>query len=467
LRVPKQAADARTGAYFAVRLSGGEYGKSVDVFVRKEASTLKIVGVEYTWPGKHIAASSEHSEKVRSRYPDLEETRKRLFDDFTTQYNKQTGFALTPERHFDSLSVSERTTFDAVTHALMKTKLSDESGASLGSALELVTGIDRISGQEYGRQGDEQFRLYVRLRKGAQETLEKCQQFSRGGENTVYHAGFPTDFRQAGKKPALQISISEDGTRADIDVDYRSSKMPEAVWNGHLSSANSDVRAGDNHTRHDKRWDGLVNWWRQIFGGVTYEEAPEGDLLGRLPPPGKITPLAPDRPMGADIAELSDAAQEFLADWLVRHKYDEAMEFISDESLTCLSISPESNLKKGTRKAMRDVLEAAGKRLAEHSSLSTVISAASSWGPNIRKVEHRYSQEFDLVEVTDSAGESSLCRNRKDRVPRGQRTEAAFGNYYATVFRLQIRSADEGALILLWKKEFGQWRIQSYDVVAK
>ncbi len=171
--------------------------------------------------------------------------------------------------------------------------------------------------------------------------------------------------------------------------------------------------------------------------------------------------------MRADIPKLSDAAQEFLTDWLVRHNYDEAMEFISDESLTCLSIAPESTIKKGTRKAMRQVLEAMGKRLGDHSSLSTVISAATAWGPNIRNLDHLYSQEFDLVEVTDSIGDSSLCRNRKERTPLGQRTEPVFGHYYATMFRFRIHSADEGALALLWKKEFGQWRIQSYDVIAK
>ena len=95
--MPQQAADAATGTYFAVRLSGGEYAKNVDVFVRKEASTLKIVGIERNWPGKRIAEPRTRGQKVRSRYPDLEEDRKKLFDDFTRQYNEKTGFALTPE----------------------------------------------------------------------------------------------------------------------------------------------------------------------------------------------------------------------------------------------------------------------------------------------------------------------------------------------------------------------------------
>ncbi len=128
--------------------------------------------------------------------------------------------------------------------------------------------------------------------------MEKSRQFARNRENTVYHVGFPVDFRQAGKVPTLQISTSEDGTEADIDVDYRSSKMPEAMWNGHLSAANSDVRAVNNFARHDKRWDGLVNWWRQTFGGVEDEKLPGSDLLTVLPPPEKLTPLTPTVPCG-------------------------------------------------------------------------------------------------------------------------------------------------------------------------
>ncbi len=51
------------------------------MFVRKEASTLKIVGIERDWPGKRIAGTSDRSDKIHSRYPDLEEDRKKLFDD--------------------------------------------------------------------------------------------------------------------------------------------------------------------------------------------------------------------------------------------------------------------------------------------------------------------------------------------------------------------------------------------------
>jgi len=60
--------------------------------------------------------------------------------------------------------------------------------------------------------------------------------------------------------PSVQISVSNDGRRADIDVDYRSSAFPEALLNGHLSSSNSDVRAGENYEGHTERWSGFRNW---------------------------------------------------------------------------------------------------------------------------------------------------------------------------------------------------------------
>ena len=43
--------------------------------------------------------------------------------------------------------------------------------------------------------------------------MEKSREFSRSRENAVYHAGFPIDFRQTGKIPTVQISMSEDGTK--------------------------------------------------------------------------------------------------------------------------------------------------------------------------------------------------------------------------------------------------------------
>jgi hypothetical protein len=51
----------------------------------------------------------------------------------------------------------------------------------------------------------------------------------------------------------------------DIDVDYRSFKFPQALVNGHLTAANSDVRTGNNLSRHDSRWAGLAGWWQDLL----------------------------------------------------------------------------------------------------------------------------------------------------------------------------------------------------------
>ena len=80
--------------------------------------------------------------------------------------------------------------------------------------------------------------------------LERSREFKRGIDNTVYHKGYPINYREQGGTPSIQVSIALDGRLADIDVDYRSSSFPVSLFNGHLSAANSDVRAGDNVERH-------------------------------------------------------------------------------------------------------------------------------------------------------------------------------------------------------------------------
>ena len=62
-----------------------------------------------------------------------------------------------------------------MTHALMKSQLTDAEGAALGTALDRIESIERIAGQYAGRGGDQQFRLYVKLKPGTREVLEKSQ----------------------------------------------------------------------------------------------------------------------------------------------------------------------------------------------------------------------------------------------------------------------------------------------------
>ena len=77
-----------------------------------------------------------------------------------------------------------------------------------------------------GASGDRQFRMYVRLKADALDRLERSREFKRGVDNTVYHKGYPINYREQGGAPSIQISIAPDQRRADIDVDYRSSGFP-------------------------------------------------------------------------------------------------------------------------------------------------------------------------------------------------------------------------------------------------
>jgi len=207
-------------------------------------------------------------------YAGLDVRRQHLVANWVARFARVTGKPVAPGPFYDNvLTVSTKTSFDAVTHALMTTPLTDKSGASLGDALALVDQVDSVRGEVDGAASDHQFRIYVRLVPGAIDTLARAQQFTRGMDNSVYHKGYPINYRAQGGAPSIQISIARDQQHSDIDVDYRSSTFPVSLLNGHLTASNSDVRAGSNFDRHLNRWSGFQNWWNSFFG-VRREQAP-------------------------------------------------------------------------------------------------------------------------------------------------------------------------------------------------
>ena len=181
-----------------------------------------------------------------------------------------------------SSASSAKTTFDAVTHALLTTPLTDASGQKFGDGLSLIERVDSVKGEVSGASGDRQFRMYVRLTANAREMLNRSREFKRGVDNTVYHKGYPINYREQRGTPSIQVSIALDGRLADVDVDYRSSVFPVSLFNGHLSAANSDVRAGDNAERHAGRWSGFQNWWRSFFGSNLERTPAEETTIPRL-----------------------------------------------------------------------------------------------------------------------------------------------------------------------------------------
>ncbi len=198
-------------------------------------------------------------------YAQLRPAQKKLIDDWYAEYNKMMQTHDNPA-DYDQLSLSTRTTFEAVTHALLTTKMTSKTGQPEGNASDLMQSIETINGKVPKARGDLQFRMYVVLKPDALQKLKDSSEFFRDRDNTVYHHGYPMNYRQDGGVPSIQVSIAKDGRHADIDVDYRSSRFPTALINGHLTAANSDVRAGNNTQRHLQRWDGLTDWWHNLFG---------------------------------------------------------------------------------------------------------------------------------------------------------------------------------------------------------
>ncbi len=178
-------------------------------------------------------------------YEGLSPAQRQLIDEWYADYNRMTGDHADP-KEYNQYSLSTRTTYEAVTHALMTTPLMDKSGKSMGTALDLVQGIEAINGKVPRARGDLQFRMYVMLKPDALQKLKDSSEFFRDRDNTVYHKGYPLNYRQDGT-PSIQFSMANDGRHADIDVDYRSSGIPKGLFNGHLTAANSDVRAGQQH----------------------------------------------------------------------------------------------------------------------------------------------------------------------------------------------------------------------------
>ena len=292
--------------------------------------------IAQTQPNQKKAATSQkpksESLELGQSYAVLRPEQKRLIDDFIRHYNTTTGSDLVAEQAYDNARLSTRTTFDAVTHALLNAKMTDAQGKSLGRAIDLVDAVDQVMGEESGVGGDLQFRLYVYLKPDALDILSRSQEFFHDKDNSVYHKGFPICYRLKKGPPSIQFSISRDHKLSDIDVDYRSSSFPKGLVNGHLSASNSDVRAGNNLDRHDRRWSGLNGWWRDVFGQFgSGGKPPKENATERL---GNI-PLNPG--VKADQG-IDKSAHDFLQSWVVGKEPNKSVAYFSRLSYPCLEV---------------------------------------------------------------------------------------------------------------------------------
>ncbi len=408
-------------------------------------------------PNQNEAASSKKTKnenlELGKSYASLRPEQKQLVDDFIHRYNATTGSNLVPEQAYNNGRLSVRTTFDAVTHALLNAKLTDAAGKSLGRAIDLVEAVDEVLGQESGVGNDRQFRLYVYLKPNAVDILSRSQEFFRDKDNTVYHAGFPVCFRLKNGPPSIQFSISRDHKLSDIDVDYRSSGFPKGLVNGHLSASNSDVRAGNNLDRHDARWSGLNGWWRDVFGqlGAGSKPSPENNTesLGHIP-------LNPG--VKADQG-IDKSAHDFLQSWVIEKQPNKSVAYFSRQSYPCLEATaqksghsaPAGMIRLRTLMLMQNFSDSIGTA----NSVADVFEPAGKWSQALKEAKNAYASEFLLVIVPADMEPDERCAPTLSEAS-GNRSKE---KYFATVFRGKQGDSRNKVMTLLWAKEGDYWKI--------
>lgn len=393
-------------------------------------------------------------------YEALKPVQKKLLDEWYADYNKLTGDHASPTE-YNQYSLSTRTTYEAVTHALMTTQLTDKSGKPMGTAIDLVQAIENINGKVTRSRGDLQFRMYVVLKPDAVATLKASQEFFRDRDNTVYHRGYPLNYRQEGT-PSIQFSMSKDGRHADIDVDYRSSGIPAGLFNGHLTAANSDVRAGNNTQIHLQRWQGLADWWRSLFGLPAAPEDTGQDLL-----PGDVPPN-PRKGEG----KLEDAVQDFLQAWLVEGKPEIAASYFSPRSFTCLTeYAPDSgrivNAGNAPYVAAHELTKIS-KAIGPVSTTQAAVQPETLTGRELKPVKQTYSATFALYGISTAVAAEYECDPNRayelQEKARAAKEQKKQGEYYASVFRLKSATGKSDALTLVWTREGKYWKVVSWEV---
>ena len=303
--------------------------------------------------------------------------------------------------------------------------------------------------------------MYVRLKPGALETLQRSRELTRGNDNTHYHIGYPLNYREDGT-PSVQFSMVPDGTRADIDVDYRSSAFPKALIDGHLTAGNSDVRAGNNLDVHNDRWSGLAGWWQNLFGlpffATTHEEeqAPAADV-----------PIYPR----AGRAAIEQAAHDFLTAWLVEGESIQAAAYLSDRAYACMALEledPESFDYGTAPLEMMARLNAVKEALGDIESVGDAVTGVRMFIPDFEVLHQEYHPQFVVYGVPPHVATQYECAStiRVGARPEHRPTTVRGFKYFATTFLLNGRtdSAGSATLGLLWTKEEGYWRVVSYVV---
>jgi len=301
------------------------------------------------------------------------------------------------------------------------------------------------------------------MKPGAQDVLNRSREFRRTADNTIFHKGYPTSYRQEGY-PSVQFSLTSDGGRADIDVDYRSSSFPAALVNGHLTAANSDVRAG-NYERHNGRWSGLVNWWdgfvSALFAANVNVPEDAGRSFPALPRAGTKT--------------IDVAVDDFLNSWLVEGAPNLAVAYADADAYDCLAMRLEQegqSLDRGLAALqlyarMKTINDVIGRR----DSLDGTTRGLRLVDPALKLVNHKRPGQYSIYAVPREMADQMSCGSYTTfgALPAARparRNREPYESFYSTFVIVGPDGAD-AALGLLWQRRNGYWKIVSYQLAGE
>ena len=405
---------------------------------------------------QQAAGSQPAPAQFGGSYSALDVRRKQLVDNWVARFATATKQKQEPGPFYDEqMALSSKTTFDAITYALERTILTDASGQRIGDALDFIGQIETVRGQVVNASGDHQFRMYVLLKEDTIDRLNRSREFKRDADNTVYHHGYPINYRQLGGAPSIQVSIALDGRRADIDVDYRSSSFPVALFNGHLTASNSDVRAGNNYDRHTGRWTGFENWWRQFFG-VGVNALPESS-------PDDRSQVLPKTPRIGD-QKIEAMMADFLTAWLIEGNAAEAMSYVSPRSYACLAEDNDdpSTVDRGIAPfVISRSLKAAHDAIGRHASLEGLTTGVRLPLPALRVVEQPRHAQYVIYSVPDDVAAAFDCESRL-KLGDPKQSRRRYGTYFGATFNINTPNGRQHSMALLWAREDGYWKIVSW-----
>lgn len=122
--------------------------------------SLAAVGAVALIAPTTLLSARPPAEQFSGSYASLDVLPQHLVRDRVARFNQITAQQLEPAGVYDDVvRFSARTTFEAITSALMTTALSASSGASLGAALDLIERVDGVKGKVLSAQEEPRRRV--------------------------------------------------------------------------------------------------------------------------------------------------------------------------------------------------------------------------------------------------------------------------------------------------------------------